>query len=208
VAARGTPRHRPPDHERQRDEQQRYDPPPDDPQADAANQEPSDPEAVARAICLRLLTQRARSRSELAGALRRRGVSDDAATAVLDRFRDVGLIDDAALATTMAGAAHRERGLAGRAVAARLRRRGIDEDDVRSAVATIDGESEREQALRLVRKRLPATAALEPTVRARRLVGLLARKGYSAGLAYQVVRTVLAEAGAEVESLDAVIDQD
>src|SRR6266498_4918200 len=37
---------------------------------------PGDPESVARAICLRLLTQRARSRAELAEALRRRGVPD------------------------------------------------------------------------------------------------------------------------------------
>jgi regulatory protein len=147
-----------------------------------------------------LLTQRARSRSELAGVLRRRGVPDDAAARVLDRFTEVGLIDDTALAMSMAGAAHRERGLARRAVAERLRRRGIEEDTVEQAVGTIGRDSEREQAIRLVRKRLPASAGLDPQARARRLVGLLARKGYPAGLAYDVVRLVLAEAGAEVET--------
>src|SRR5262249_23857501 len=70
---------------------------------------PGDPESVARAICLRLLAQRARTRAELAQALRRRGVPDGAAGSVLDRFAEVGLIDDAALAQN-AALTHRERG--------------------------------------------------------------------------------------------------
>src|SRR5579875_2228390 len=73
-----------------------------------------DPEASARIICLRLLDRRARSRAELAEALRKRGIPDDAASTVLDRLADVGLIDDGALAESMAAAQHRERGLARR----------------------------------------------------------------------------------------------
>ena len=181
-------------------------PPPDDDPQD--QQPPSDPEAVARAICLRLLTQRARSRSELATALRKKGVPDDAAAAVLDRYAEVGLIDDAALATSLASAGHRERGLARRAVAVRLRQRGLDADDIGQALTGIDSASEREQALRLVRKRLPSMAGADPAARTRRLVGLLARKGYPPNVAYAVVREVLAEAGAEVETLDSARDDD
>ena len=165
------------------------DPPPGDPE-----QHPGDPEAVARAICLRLLTQRARSRAELATALARRGVPDDAATAVLDRFVEVGLIDDAALAETLAGAQHRERGLAGRAVAVKLRQRGLPEESVRAAVAGIDRDTERARAQELVQRRRRALSGLPPEVQARRLIGLLARKGYPAGLAHEVVRSALAEA--------------
>lgn len=160
---------------------------------------PGDPEqplgdaaASARIICLRLLDRRARSRSELADALRKRGIPDDAAAAVLDRLTEVGLIDDAALAESMAGAQHRERGLARRAVAARLRRRGLDDDVVASAVATIDADDERERARELVRKRRRQLAGLPPEVQLRRLVGLLGRKGYPPGLAYDVVRVELA----------------
>ena len=165
-------------------------PPPGDPE-----QHPGDPEAVARAICLRLLTQRARSRAELADALARRGGPDDAATAVLDRFTEVGLIDDAALAETLAGAQHRERGLAGRAVAMKLRQRGLPEESVRAAVSGIDRDSERARAMELVARRRRALAGLPPEVQARRLVGLLARKGYSSGLANEIVRAALAEGG-------------
>jgi regulatory protein len=162
-------------------------PPPGDPE-----QHPGDPEAVARAICLRALTQRARSRSELADLLARRDVPDDAARTVLDRFVEVGLIDDAALAESLAGAQHRERGLARRAVAAKLRQRGLDDDVVGAALTGIDAESERERARQLVQARLRAMGALPPEVRARRLVGLLARKGYPAGLAWAVVREATA----------------
>jgi regulatory protein len=160
--------------------------PPGDPE-----QHPGDPEAVARAICLRLLTIRARSRSELAEALATRDVPEDAATRVLDRFVEVGLIDDAALAAGLAGAQHRERGLARRAVAAKLRQRGLV-DELDTALTGIDGDSERARARELVDRRRRALAGLPPDVQARRLVGLLARKGYSSGMSYAVVREALA----------------
>jgi regulatory protein len=152
---------------------------------------------VARAICLRLLTQRARSRAELADALARRGVPDEAATAVLDRFTEVGLIDDAALAQSLAGAQHRERGLARRAVAAKLRQRGLDDEAVGAALSGIDRDSERSRAEELVARRRRALTGLPPEVQARRLVGLLARKGYPPGLAHEVVRAELGGLGAE-----------
>jgi regulatory protein len=154
-------------------------------------QHPGDPEAVARSICLRLLEQRARSRSELAAALAKRDVPDDAASRVLDRYAEVGLIDDAALAASVAGAQHRERGLARRALAAKLRQRGLA-DEIGAALSDIDADSERARARELVDKRRRALTGLPPDVQARRLVGLLARKGYSSGVSYAVVREALA----------------
>src|SRR5947208_1855082 len=114
-------------------------PPPDDPEAAGP---PGDPESAARTICLRLLDRRARTRAELAAALARRGIPDDAAERVLDRFAQVGLIDDAGLADGFAQAQHHERGLSGRAVAVKLRRRGVEEDAVQAAIAGIDRGSE------------------------------------------------------------------
>ncbi len=153
---------------------------------------------MARTICLRLLDHRARSRAELETALARKGVPGDAAARVLDRFTEVGLIDDAALAQSMAGAAHRERGLARRAVAVKLRQRGLTGDVVDDALTTIDADSERTRAFELVRRRRAALTGLPVQVAQRRLVGLLGRKGYPPGLAYDVVRTVLADdAGAD-----------
>lgn len=153
---------------------------------------PGDPETVARITCLRLLERRARTRAELASALRRKGVPDAAAGAVLDRFVAVGLIDDAALADGYALAQHEERGLAGRAVAQRLRRRGVADSVVAAAVAQIDTDAERAAAQRLVARKLGTLGGVEPSAQARRLVGLLGRRGYAPGLAHDVVRAALA----------------
>jgi regulatory protein len=171
------------------------------PEEDPQDSGPGDPETTARIICLRLLDRRARSRAELAAALRRRGVPDEAARAVLDRFAEVGLVDDAALAETVAVTQHRERGLARRAVAQRLRQRGIADADVAEALAQVNADSERAAAERLVARRRPALREVEPAARIRRLVGLLARRGYSAALAYEVVK---AAEGADLDACDAV----
>lgn len=165
---------------------------PNDPAADS----PADPESVARAICLRLLTGRAHSRSELAAALDRRLVPPAAAEAVLDRLMEVGLINDSAFAAAWVSSRHAGRGLAGRALTAELRARGVAPEIVAAAVGGLDSSTEEETARRLVRRRLAGLQRVGPEVRARRLVGLLARKGYSPGLAGQIVRSVLAEDGA------------
>jgi regulatory protein len=101
------------------------------------------------------------------------------------------LIDDQALAAGYALAAHRERGLAGRAVALKLRQRGVEQADVDAAVEQIGRESEWATAHALVERRLRSLGGLAPQVQARRLVGLLGRKGYSPSLAHDVVRSVL-----------------
>jgi regulatory protein len=165
---------------------------------------PGDPESAARTICLRLLDSRARTRTELATALAKRGIPEDAARRVLDRFAEVGLVDDAALAGGFALAQHRERGLAGRAVAAKLRQRGVAEDTVQDALAGIDRDSEREMARHLVQRKLRSMSGLDPQAVARRLVGMLGRKGYPAGLAYDVVRAALAERADAAATVDAL----
>jgi regulatory protein len=155
----------------------------------------ADPEATARTICLRLLTAAPRTRAQLADALRRRGVPDEAAEVVLARFAEVGLIDDAMFASAWVESRHRGRGLGRRALAAELNRRGVDRADVQSAVAQISPETELATARALVERRLASTAGQPAQVRMRRLAGMLARKGYPSGLAYQVVREALQDGG-------------
>jgi regulatory protein len=151
----------------------------------------ADPQAVARGICLRLLTMAPRTRAQLAEALRKREVPEEAAEAVLERFSEVGLIDDEAFAAAWVSSRHAGRGLARRALASELRHRGVDEDVVKEAVEQLDPEQEVETARRLVARKLSATRNLEPAVRTRRLAGMLARKGYGPGLAFRVIREAL-----------------
>ncbi|MCW2943537.1 MAG: regulatory protein RecX [Actinoallomurus sp.] len=157
----------------------------------AAQSPPADPEAAAREICLRLLSFSPRTRAQLADALRRKGVSDEVAERVLERYTEVGLIDDVAFARAWVQSRHTGRGLARRALAAELRQRGVADDTVNEAVEELDPGQEEAAARDLVAKRLPATRGLDPVKRTRRLLGLLARRGYPGALAYRVVREAL-----------------
>ncbi|MFL6112035.1 MAG: regulatory protein RecX, partial [Catenulispora sp.] len=94
---------------------------------------------------------------------------------------------------------HNERGLAKRALGYELRRRGIDDETATEALSTLDEDQEAETARRLVDSRLRTTRGLDPQVRTRRLVGMLARKGYSSAVAFRVVKEAMAAEGQDVE---------
>ncbi|MFC9331603.1 recombination regulator RecX [Kitasatospora sp. NPDC057015] len=159
----------------------------------ARSEEPADPAARARDICLRLLTGTAKTRKQLADALRKREIPDEVAEEVLDRLEEVGLIDDAAFADAWVESRHAGRGLARRALAQELRTRGVAGELVEQAVAQLGADEEAEAARALVERKLRSTRGLERQARTRRLVGMLARRGYSEGLAYRVVREALGE---------------
>jgi regulatory protein len=150
-----------------------------------------DSESVARAICLRALTGAPKTRKQLADLLARRGVPEEAAEAVLDRFGEVGLIDDAAFARAWVNSRQAGRGLARRALRAELYAKGVDADVAAEAVALVDDDDERSAAHHLVERRLPGMRRLDRTTAERRLIGMLARRGYPGGLAAAVVREAL-----------------
>jgi len=152
-------------------------------------------EDSARQIALRLLESAPRTRAELERAMARRGVPADAATAVLDRFTEVGLIDDEAFAAAWVTSRHTGRGLGRRALSAELRRRGVADDTVREAVQTVSADDEHTAAVALVERRLRAMNGLSREVKVRRLVGMLARKGFSQSLAMSVVLEALGADG-------------
>jgi regulatory protein len=160
--------------------------------------EPAEPgrEEQARAYCLRLLTARARTRSELAGKLTQRGYPDDVTERVLDRLTDVGLIDDGDFAEQWVRSRHTHAGKGKRALAAELRRKGVDAELITEALADIDAGAERRRAEQLVRARLRReTLDDDPAQQAkvmRRLVGMLARRGYGQTMAADVVTVELA----------------
>ena len=164
----------------------------------APEDDPGDPESVARSICLRALTGAPKTRQQLAELLARKGVPEHAATAVLDRFGEVGLIDDAAFARMWVSSRQSGRGLARRALQSELRAKGVAPEVAAEAVEAVDDEDERAAARQLVDRRLRSMQRLDRATATRRLIGMLARKGYSGGMAAAVVREALDAAGAEV----------
>ncbi len=161
----------------------------------------ADPESVARSILLDQLTGRARSRRELADKLARKQVPAEVAARVLDRFEEVGLVDDEAFARLWVNdrGAGSGRGLARRALAHELRTKGVADDTARDVLAAVDPAEEEATARALVRKRLRSLQRVDTATATRRLVGLLARKGYPPGLAFSVVRDELGAAGEECD---------
>ena len=160
----------------------------------------TDPHNAARVIALRLLESAPRTRAELERAMARRGVPEDAAAAVLDRFTEVGLVDDEAFAAAWVTSRHAGRGLGRRALGAELRRRGVGEQTVRDAVSVVSADDEQAAAFSLAQRRLRTMNGLPRETQLRRLVGMLARKGFSQGLAMQAARAALDEAHAEAVS--------
>jgi regulatory protein len=173
---------------------------------DAASAAPADPVEVARLICLRQLEFAPRTRAQLATVLAKRNVPAEAAETVLDRFTEVGLVDDAAYAVAWVESRHRGRGLARRALSQELRKRGVDGVDASAALDTLEPEQELATAHQLVARRLASTARLEPAARVRRLAGMLARKGYPPALALRVVREQLGDE-AEALAMLAAVDE-
>jgi regulatory protein len=178
-------------------------PPPDDEQTLGPD---ADAEAVARKILLDQLTGQARSRAELAGKLAKKQVPDEVAQRLLDRFEVVGLVDDAAFARAWVQSRQAGKGLARRALAQELRRKGIEEEVARDALDEVDPEEEVEAARLLVRRKLRTVRRLDRTTAVRRLSGMLARKGYPAGVAFRVVREELEAAGEDVDELAEGLD--
>ena len=126
--------------------------------------------------------------------------SRPAAEAVLDRFTEAGLIDDPAFARAWVESRHHSRGLSRRALSAELHRRGLADEDVHNAIELVDDDREAATARRLIAGKVRATRGQPPMARVRKLMGVLARKGYGAALAYRVVREALEAEGAEISA--------
>jgi len=148
---------------------------------------PADPAERAREIALRLLTHSARSCAQLREKLIARDVEPEMADQLIARYVEVGLLDDATLAAQIARTRHNERGLAPRAIRMELQRKGFTAADIESALEPID-DSIDDRAREIARKRWDSLAAVAPEVRVRRVVGLLARRGYAPSQAFAVVK--------------------
>jgi regulatory protein len=151
-------------------------------------------EEQARNLCLRLLTARARTRAELEGHLTKRGYPEDVSDRVLNRLAQVGLIDDVDFAEQWVQSRRVNAGKGKRALAAELRTKGVDNDVITAALAGIDADAERQRAEQLVRDKLRREKLVDDddVKITRRLVGMLARRGYNQTMAFDVVKDELA----------------
>ena len=158
-------------------------------------QDPRKREEQAKNVCLRLLTVRARTRSELIEQLTKRGYEEDLSAKVLNRLTEVGLIDDEDFAEQWVRSRHANSGKGKRALAVELRKKGVDKEVIDAALADLDPAAERQRAEQLVRDKLRRERLDDDdgdVKVTRRLVGMLARRGYHQSMALDVVRDELA----------------
>jgi regulatory protein len=163
-----------------------------EPPTDRPVEETADTESAVRTILLRRLSSAPRTRSELEKDLARRGADPAASQAVLDRFEEVGLIDDAEFAQMWVESRHRARGLARSVLRQELRERGVEDQLIGQALDQIDAEREEARAREFAGRKARLRAGENPAKAINRLAGQLARKGYPPSVCFQVAKDSVA----------------
>lgn len=148
----------------------------------------------ARTILLRLLEARPRSQQELQQALARRNVPKDVADELLERFTEVGLVDDQAFAQALASTRMGVGLQGGRRIQQELRRRGVSDEVSRQVLDDVAPEEEEAAALRFAQRRIRTLQSLEPPVARRRLLAALARRGFPMSVSLRATESVLGAA--------------
>ncbi|MFW0181365.1 regulatory protein RecX [Rothia sp. P5766] len=154
--------------------------------------EPESEFSRAKNIVLNQLAAAPKSRAMLEGKLAEKEISAEVIEDILNRFEAVNLINDAEFAEMFVRSRSKVKKLSRSAIRRELRAKGIEGEQAETALEHRTEEDERADAHELVRKKLRPSMNLADRAERdrvmRRLVAMLGRKGYPAGLAFGVVR--------------------
>ena len=163
--------------------------------------EEADPYTRAKTIVYNQLAYSAKTRGQLRKKLQSEGFEAELIEPLLDKFEAAKLIDDAEYAETFVRQNSRTKKLSRAALRRELAERGVRGEEAENALAQRTDEQEREDAAELVRKKLRPGMDLSDRAEkdrvTRRLLGMLARRGYSSSVSMSVIREELAAYGAE-----------
>ena len=148
---------------------------------------------AAKQVLLRRLSHAPRTRKELAKDLKDKDISDEVANVALDRFEEVGLINDQALASNYVSSQHERKGLGKNALRQQLRAKGVSDDVALEAISQISDDQEFQAAFALACKKFRSLQRDDAKTQLRKIVGVLARKGYSSNLAFRVAKEVITD---------------
>ena len=165
--------------------------------------EETDPYTRAKTIVYNQLAYSAKTRGQLRKKLQAEGFDAELIESLLDKFEAAKLIDDAEYAQSFVAQKSRTKKLSRAALRRELAERGVRGEEAENALAQRTDEQEREDAAELVRKKLRPGMDLSDRTKkdrvTRRLLGMLARRGYSSSVSMSVIREELAAYGAEDE---------
>ena len=148
---------------------------------------------AAKQVLLRRLSHAPRTRKELAKDLKDKDISDEVANVALDRFEEVGLINDQVLASNYVSSQHQRKGLGKNALRQQLRAKGISDEVALEAISQITDDQEFQAAFALACKKIRSLQRDDAKTQLRKIVNVLARKGYSSNLAFRVAKEVIAD---------------
>ena len=165
--------------------------------------EETGPYTRAKTIVYNQLAYSAKTRGQLRKKLQSEGFETELIEPLLDKFEAAKLIDDAEYAQSFVAQKSRTKKLSRAALRRELAERGVHGEEAENALAQRTDEQEREDAAELVRKKLRPGMDLSDRAEkdrvTRRLLGMLARRGYSSSVSMSVIREELAAYGAEDE---------
>ena len=150
-----------------------------------------DQNQIAKQVLLRRLSNAPRTRKELAQDLKKKKIEEDIAQIALDRFEELGLINDQTFSENYVSTTHERRKLGKKALKQQLRSKGVSEEIAIQAISQISEDDEFKAALALALKKIRSIQKDDPQSQIRKIVGLLARKGYSSTLSFQVAKEVV-----------------
>ena len=159
--------------------------------------------ASAYDAALRLLGVRARSQAELRTRVHDKDFAPTEIESVMTRLAAAGLLDDVDFAEQWVHSRHRHSGKGRTALRHELRQKGVADTVIEHALDQIDDDAERQRAADLLRRKTSRLTAEDITDRAqrdkhvRRLVAMLARRGYAPSLAMSLVNEELNQLTAE-----------
>ena len=125
---------------------------------------------------------------EIRNALLEKQIPAEIFEPVIDRYLEVGLLDDVAFARALANTRQRVKGSAKSVIRRELLRRGVAESIVESTLASISSDDELKEAMALAERRFRQLSRFDKQTRYRRLSGYLARKGYGQGVISAAIR--------------------
>ena len=150
-----------------------------------------DQNQIAKQVLLRRLSNAPRTRKELAQDLKNKKIEADIAQVALDRFEELGLINDQTYSENFVSTTHERRKLGKKALKQQLKSKGVSEEIANQAISQISEDDEFKAALALALKKIRSIQKDDPQTQIRKIVGLLARKGYSSSLSFQVAKEVI-----------------
>jgi len=142
---------------------------------------------------LRRLKHCARSETEMRSHLHSRGYEAAHIAMVIERLSELKLLDDREFAREALSQTTRRAPAGARLLRDVLDRHGVKPEIAGEAIEEARAESphEEQQARGLIESRLKAMGSLDPVAKARRLMGLLARRGFEQELAERLIREIV-----------------